>query len=149
MGVYVVSFARSGDAAKTVGAINCPAAVRRAFIYEINFGCAGVPAENALLWRFQRVTTLGVSTPVTPAKKNPADGVAAYTAGENHTTEPTYTAGELVITDIPLHQKTTFRWVAAQESAKIVIPGTQNHGVGILTPITVALSLRAGFEIEE
>jgi hypothetical protein len=76
-------------------------------------------------------TAAGTSTGVTPQNLDPADATTEYDAGENHTIEPTYTAGAILL-NIPLNQRATFRWVAAP-GGELVFPATASNGAGIET----------------
>jgi len=58
-----------------------------------------------------------------------ADRAAQAVAGENHTSEPTYTSNTEVM-EIPLNRRATFRWVAAPGS-EIVCPATSGDGIGV------------------
>ena len=58
-----------------------------------------------------------------------ADRAAQAVAGENHSSEPTYTSNTEVM-EIPLNHRATFRWVAAPGS-EIVCPATSGDGIGV------------------
>jgi hypothetical protein len=110
---------------------------RRARLYDVLVGSEGSPADNAFLYVFQRFTAAGTSTGVTPRNLDPADATTEFDAGQNHTVEPTYTAGgELLF--IPVNQRATMRWVAAP-GCELVIPATASNGIGIQTPTSSAV----------
>lgn len=100
----------------------------RASIYDVVVGYGGTPADNALRFQAQRITTAGTSTAVTPAPLDSQDPAAVMAAGENHSAEPTYTAATELI-DISLNQRATFRWVAAP-GGELVTPATASNGIG-------------------
>jgi hypothetical protein len=101
----------------------------RPMIFEILFGSAATPADNALEWLLQRFTAAGTSTAVTPQALDPGDPSATATAGKNHTVEPTYTAGAVLL-DIPLNQRSTQRWVASPRG-ELILPATAANGLGL------------------
>ena len=100
-------------------------------IYDVIFGTSGTPADNALNWLLQRYTAAGTATSVTPTAIDPADPAALASAGSNHTVEPTYTAGAILL-DIDANQRSTQRWVASPGS-ELVMPATAANGAGLAT----------------
>lgn len=114
----------------TIGAVSTTRA-RRGRIYDVFFGSEATPADAAILWQAQRYTVKGTLTAVTPRPLDPADDAFLGEAGENSTIEPTYTAGEFVLS-CPLNQRATFRWVASP-GCEIVYPATTANGIGFQT----------------
>jgi hypothetical protein len=102
--------------------------VQRNWVYEFAFGNVGTPADQVSIMTVARVTASGSATAVTPTLLDLADRAAQAVAGENHTSEPTYTSNHEVM-EIPLNHRATFRWVAAPGS-EIVCPATSGNGVG-------------------
>ena len=100
-----------------------------AAIHDVIFGSSATPADNALNWLLQRYTAAGTATSVTPAPLDPADPAATATAGQNHTAEPTYTAGAVLL-DISANQRSTQRWVASP-GGELVLPATAANGIGV------------------
>lgn len=148
MGKYAVDLQRTAHAAQSVGNITAPGAgMRRAKIYFVQYGCEGDAADNEFLWTLQRCTTTGTRTAVTPQLLDPADAAAVTTAGENHTVEPTYTAGAILL-NTPLNQRATYQWMAPP-GGELVIPATANNGIGLLTPTMTALAVTAQIHLEE
>lgn len=98
-------------------------------IYDILMGSSATPADNALEWLLQRYTAAGTSTAVTPTALDPGDPAASATAGKNHSAEPTYTAGAILL-DTAINQRSTQRWVAAP-GGEIVLPATGANGAGL------------------
>ena len=103
--------------------------VQRNWVYELTFGNIGTPADQVSVITVQRVTAPGSATSVTPTLMDLADRAAQAVAGENHTSEPTYTSNTEVM-EIPLNRRATFRWVAAPGS-EIVCPATSGDGIGV------------------
>jgi hypothetical protein len=139
MGNYGVKMQRTAGTAVSVGNITAPASsMRRVRLYEANFGSEDAPADNAFLWQLQRCTTVGTRTSFTPVILDPADAACAFTAGENHTVEPTYTAGAILL-HWPMNQRASLRWIAVDRDSELVIPAVANNGIGYLTPTAPAL----------
>ena len=101
----------------------------RPWIFDTYIGSSASPADNALLWYYQRFTAAGTSTAVTPTAFDPADPASTTTAGQNHTVEPTYTAGA-ILWHLPLNQRATHRAILDVD-APLVIPATANNGIGL------------------
>lgn len=105
------------------------AATVRPKIYELIFGSAATPADNAFNMQLIRYTAAGTATGVTPQAHDPADPAALASAGENHTVEPTYTSGANVLT-FSINQQATFRWKVPPEEG-IIAPATAANGLGL------------------
>jgi hypothetical protein len=103
--------------------------VQRNWVYELTFGNVGTPADQVSIIVVQRVTAPGTATAVTPTLMDLADRAAQAVAGENHSSEPTYTSNTQVM-EIPLNHRATFRWVAPP-NGEIVCPATSGDGIGI------------------
>ena len=84
-------------------------------------------------------SALGTSTAVTPIPLDPADAATESDAGENHTIEPTYTAGSILLA-VGLNQRATFRWVASP-GGELVYPATASNGLGVQTPTMSAVAI--------
>jgi len=149
MARYAQSFTRTAAAATTVGSFvaSSATALRRGKLYELTVGCSAAPADNIFQWIVARITAAGTSTAVTPAALDLADTAYLGLAGQNHTVEPTYTAGQTLLT-IDLNQRATFRWVAAPYS-ELTYPATNASGFGIRTPTATALAVDAAALLEE
>jgi hypothetical protein len=120
---------------------------RRIEWYDTVFGSEAAAADNPFLYVLQRCTAPGTSTAVTPQNLDPADATTECDAGENHTVEPTYTAGAILL-EIPLNQRSTFRWLAT-EGGRLVSPATASNGVGIATPTAAVLAITATAFVNE
>ena len=101
----------------------------RPVLYDMILGSTATPADNALEFILQRCTAAGTSTAITPAPADTADPAAIATAGVNHTVEPTYTAGAILV-DIAMNQRATQRWVPSP-GREIKLPATASNGVGL------------------
>lgn len=148
MAFYTCDMQRTADTTDAVGSVQAPgASMRRIKIVQFIVGSEANAADNEFLWSFQRSTTAGTSTAVTPIPLDPADAAAVSVAGENFTANPTLTAGQFVL-QIPLNQRNTAIW-SAYPGAEIVIPATVNNGVTILTPTASAVVVTAQAVFEE
>lgn len=98
-------------------------------MYDLIFGSAATPADQAFNMKVGRYTAAGTATAVTPYPLDPGDPNAITTAGENHTVEPTYTAGQDMLV-FSINQQATFRWVVPPEEG-IVMPASAANGLGL------------------
>lgn len=99
----------------------------RPTIYDILIGSEATPADNALVWKLQRHTANGTSTPVTPLALDPGDPAATTTGQGNHTGEPTFTASAILF-HLALNQRASHRWIADPDGG-LVCPATANNGI--------------------
>ena len=102
-------------------------ALRRIKIYDIIVGTDGTPADNAIDWTFQRSTSTGTGTTITPAPLDPADAAAVGSYGANWTGEPTITAASNLLF-FGLNQRASQRWVA-NPGYELVVPATNTNGI--------------------
>ena len=129
---FACDFQRTASTTASLGSMTADATrPRRLRVYDVMVGSEATPADAAILWTFQRCSAAGTSTGVTPTNLDSASSTTEYDAGENHTIEPTYTA-TLILLNIPLNQRATFRWVAAP-GGELVMPATASNGFGIQT----------------
>lgn len=129
---FCCDFQRTASTSASLGSMTSDATrARRLRVYDIMFGSEATPADAAILWTIRRCSAAGTSTSVTPQNLDPASFTTEYDAGENHTIEPTYTAGAILL-NVPLNQRATFRWVAAP-GGELVMPATASNGFGIET----------------
>lgn len=148
MGNYAVKMQRTASATLSLGSITAPGSgMRRAWIWDVVLGSEAAAADNPFLYILQRVTAAGTRTSVTPQQVDPGDAAAATTAGENHTVEPTYTAGAILL-EVPLNQRATMRWQVDPRDG-LVIPATANNGIGIQTPTMSAVSITGSLRFAE
>ena len=148
MARYAVDFQRTASTTLSVGTITADATrPRRVKWYEVILGSEASAADNPFLYTLQRCTAAGTSTGVTPQPLDPADAATETDAGENHTIEPTYTAGAILL-NIALNQRATFRWVAAPYG-ELVTPATAANGIGVQTDVSSAVIVTTQVHMEE
>jgi hypothetical protein len=105
------------------------AATIRPAIYDIVLGCAATPLDLAGRFAVARFTAAGTSTAVTPLALDPGNPASLAAGGSNHSAEPTYTAGGILL-QFGLNQRATFRWVAAP-GGELIAPATAANGIGL------------------
>lgn len=134
---------------QTIGALNAAAAnMRRAKIYDVSMGCNASPADNTFEIVFQRCTTAGTGTTVTPNALDAADTLAStIVATGTVTVDPTLTAGAFLM-EFPLNQRATFRWVAAPYG-ELIVPATANNGIAIALAAASTTTFGAGVNYDE
>jgi hypothetical protein len=118
-------------------------------VYDVNIGNVGAPADLVTLHTIQRITAVGTAgSAVTPGLLDLADRASQSAAGENHSSEPTYTSATELL-EIPLNHRATFRWVAAPGS-ELITPATNNSGLGAKAlHASATTEWRVGFMWEE
>ena len=142
MANYAVEMNRTASATLSVGNVIADATrPRRGKFYDLVFGSEASPADNPFLWQVQRCTTAGTATSVTPQALDPADAATESDAGENHTIDPTITAGAILLS-VALNQRATFRWVA-QPGCEVIYPATASNGLAVRTPTSSAVAITA------
>lgn len=148
MAKYGVEMNRTASTTASLGTIGADATrPRRGKWYDIMFGSEATPADNAFRYIVQRCTALGTSTAVTSQPLDPADAATESDAGENHTIEPTYTAGAILLA-VGLNQRATFRWVASP-GGELVYPATASNGLGVQTPTSSAVAITSTVHYDE
>lgn len=129
---FACDFQRTASTTASLGSMTADATrARRLRVYDVMIGSEATPADAAILWTIRRCSAAGTSTGVTPQNLDPASATTEYDAGENHTIEPTYTAGAILL-NMPLNQRATYRWVASP-GGELVMPATASNGFGIET----------------
>lgn len=143
---YGVEITRTGNVV-TIGTIGAAAVtVGRGRLYDLVFGSDASPADATFVWQVARTTAYGTNTAVTPKPLDIADAVWPHLAGHIHTVEPTYTAGEILLS-VPMNQRTTFRWVA-QPGGELVWPSTNSAGFGVKQSSASATTARATIQCD-
>jgi hypothetical protein len=102
----------------------------RPSVYDVLVGTTGTPVDNALEFFLQNHSADGTGDALTPTPLDYGDPAAGGTYLGNHSVEPTYTAGEIML-KFGLNQRATFRWVASPGS-EIVLPASATAGVGLM-----------------
>jgi hypothetical protein len=83
-----------------------------------------------LLWKLQRATALGTTTPFTPIALDSADPAAIATFGTAASAEPTYTASAFLFW-LALNQRATHRAIL-DPMGPLCVPASANNGIGVL-----------------
>lgn len=118
-------------AAKTALVITSTAAIRPRII-DVTLQQVGTPgSDSSYEVQMKRFTAAGTTTAITPASTDPNDPASTVIAGSNASAEPTYTANTL-IRDWACNPRATFRWVAYDQRAEVILPATAANGVGFL-----------------
>jgi hypothetical protein len=118
-------------AAKTALVVVSTAAIRPRII-DATFMQIGTPGGDASYEvHAKRFTAAGTTTPTTPASTDPNDPAATFLSGSNATVEPTFTANTL-IRQFAHNPRASFRWVAYDQRAEMILPATAANGIGFL-----------------
>lgn len=96
-------------------------------INHIGVGPEDTPADASVVWKGQRHTAAGTATAVTPTNLGPGTTASTTTAGENHTAEPTYTAGAVVFR-LGLNLRSSHSVIFDPETC-LTVPATANNGI--------------------
>lgn len=114
----------------SVTAVTGATTLRRGWIYDIEFGADGTPADNVIVFKVDRQTTVGTGTSATAAPLDAGDAAVLLVGTVNHTAEPTVTANTQLI-EVPLNQRSSYRWVTIPGSgAELVVPAVTVNGIG-------------------
>ena len=119
----------TSGAAKTVMTLGSATTIRPT-VYYIVYGCAATPADNAHNIQINRITGLGTGDAVTPLALDPADPASLTTCAEDHSAEPTKTAGAILLS-FSVNQQATFRWQTIPEEG-LVSPATAANGLALV-----------------
>jgi hypothetical protein len=101
----------------------------RPYIYDGGLGSSAAPADNAITWFMQRDTTAGTSSAVTPSPTDFSDPAALSAAGQNHTVEPTYTAGQILFHQA-LNQRGAWK-LNLDPFTPLMVPAVAANGIGL------------------
>ena len=113
----------------------------RVWLYEINMGNVGTPADLVSMYLIGQITTVGASAgAITATLLSDAAGQASRSVfHSNLTTEPAYVntntvTGLAVVADgdllrVPLNHRGTYRWVSSP-GGEFVAPATSDAGFG-------------------
>ncbi len=122
------STAGSGQADSSILGLVSAANVKP-HLYDITFGSAATPADQAFNMKISRFTAVGTATTVTPEPLDPVDSAALASGRSNHTAAPTYTSATECLS-FSIHQQNTYRWQTLPELG-IVAAATANAGLGL------------------
>lgn len=109
------------------------ATLRRAAVYEFEFGAAAVPnaTDCEIYWDMSRQTSLGTGTTSVANPLDPADAATGMVATSAFTAEPTTTANQS-LWSMPANQRGSFRWqVNPGGPGELIIPATNLNGLGL------------------
>jgi hypothetical protein len=113
----------------SVTALTGATTLRRGWIYDIEFGADGTPADNVIVFKVDRQTTVGTGTAATAAPLDAADAAALLVSTVNNTAEPGTVNNTLL--EIPVNQRSSYRWVTIPGSgAELVVPAVTVNGIG-------------------
>lgn len=129
---------------KTALGIVSTAAVRPRILSALYSNVGLVTTDSNYQVQGKRFTAAGTATAVTPASSDSGDPAATFTAGSNHTVEPTYTANT-VFADQGVNPRNTYRWVAYDPRDEIILPATAANGAGFFV---VALGGAVSIQVE-
>lgn len=109
-------------------------------VFDVLLSFIDTPGDVLSEFRLSRISdeSVGTSTTQPNGQKvtDPEGRAPDATGGSNYSVEPTYSAGADLL-DFGLHQRATFRFIAAPESA-LVIPATANNALGMKSIISDA-----------
>ena len=101
-------------------------------LYFVTIGSAATPADQAYNMQVNRFTAPGTTTGVTPRPLDPVDVASKATGHENHTGEPTKTAGLVLLSfGWNLTHGNPYRWTAP-EGGELIAPATASNGLVLL-----------------
>jgi len=132
----------------------------RMWLYEVNMGNVGTPADLISVYYIGQVTADGTGTAVTPTQnEDGSDQVSRAVASANHTTEPTYVAtiagtglrtpadGDLL--RVPLNHRATYRWVAPPGGEKVAPATVASGWAGAADHASAVSDYMIGFDWKE
>lgn len=106
----------------------------RGWIYYFSGGSSAAPADNNIVFEFQRSTSSPTGTSLTPSLLDAADVRAATCVVKyNLSVQGTNTANTILLS-LPCNQKASVQWYALP-GCEIVIPASANTGVHVNTPV--------------
>jgi len=119
---------------KGLAALWTPASTgRRIKLYEYKIGATGNPnaTDTYIQFDISRLsqTTSLAGTAFTPNPTDPADAAAVTVAATNETTEPSAALIATSLENLGINQRSTVRWIAAQESQYLISPTTVGNGL--------------------
>jgi hypothetical protein len=140
MGAYAGIASKINTVSTTVPMWNLRGATaRRLKVFDLLIGCAATPADQASSFNLRRTSADGSPlTAFTPTKLDPADGasIASLDLTWTGAAEPTIT-GDSDLLQIPLNQRATVRWVAA-DGREIIVPAVSEAGLALLSAIATS-----------
>lgn len=102
----------------------------RGEVFYFSVGASGTQADQTEVVQLQRTTVVGSEgAGVVPAPFDDDAPLGEYDAGEDHSTEPTYTAAT-ELWEEPVHVRALAQ-IQLQPDAHYKMPATQNTGIGM------------------
>jgi hypothetical protein len=129
---------QNAAAATTILALESATTIRPS-IYYFCIGSAAAPADQAANVQLNRITAVGTRTTVTPQAFDPGDPASLAAGAENHTAEPTKTAGAVMLS-ASVNQQQTFVWQTIPEEG-IYSPATANNGIAAVFAVATGTAL--------
>jgi hypothetical protein len=105
--------------------MNNTATVRRIKVYDYMVACTATPADAVFTHLLRRTTADPTGASVTPSPLDVADAVAV---GAGFDTVTVIATEGVILLEVPLNHRATYRWVAAPGS-EFVSPATDNNGI--------------------
>jgi len=113
----------------TISVSQPAAALQRFRVFDITMQQLAAAADGTIPHKVQRLTADGTGDAVTEVELD-LDGAANDAVVlANHTVEPTYTANQILL-EYDINQRAIYRWVSVGERGDIVIPKTNDAGIG-------------------
>lgn len=103
--------------------------LRRAWVYDVMVGADGTPADNALVYKVDRQTSVGTGTAAVGSPLDDGDAAGLIVETVNNTIEPTVTSATQMF-ELAVNQRASYRWVAAP-GGELVVPATNVAGLGL------------------
>lgn len=104
--------------------------LRRAWIYEIDFGTTSTPADTFLNLQAHRSTTAGTGAAAIAYPLDAADAASLMTVATGAMSAEPAIAVVGSLLNIPLNQRASYRWVAAP-GGELVVPATNTVGIAV------------------
>jgi hypothetical protein len=134
-------------AAKTALGVVATAAVRPRLVGFTLSNIGVVATDSGFQIQVKRFTAAGTSTAITPAPADSGDPASTFTAGSNHSAEPTYTANT-TFKDVSVNPRGTARWQAYEQRGELVAPATAANGFGFfVNALGGAVTVNADAEV--
>ena len=105
--------------------VNATTTVRRIKVYDYMVACIATPADAVFTHQIKRTSADPTGASVTPSPLDVADAIAVGAAWDTVTIIATE---GVVLLEVPLNHRATYRWVAAPGS-ELVGPATDNNGI--------------------
>ena len=129
MSDYSVDGNQNAGASVTILSISVSTAGPRLKIFYLTIGAADTPADQANNMQLNRLTADGTGTGVTPQALDPAEIASRANGLENHSAEPTYTAGAVLLS-FSFNSRANYQFYA-NPGRELIAPATISNGLGL------------------